>query len=101
MKRHLIHESGLTKEVKKGFSWTTFFFGCLVPLIRGDLKWAAIMFLISIILGMFTMGIGSFVVGIVFAFKYNEIYYNDLLLKGFKPAEVKTSTQQVETLEEF
>lgn len=33
------------KQVKVGFSWTTFFFGFFVPLFRGDIKWFLIMLL--------------------------------------------------------
>lgn len=82
------HDSGVTKEVKYGFSWTTFFFGFLVvPLIRGDLKWAAIMFLIGVVVGAPTFGIGAIVADIVFSFVYNKIYIKELLVKGYKPAE--------------
>lgn len=38
MKIVLRHESGLVKEVKKGFSWTFLFFGLFVPLVRGVLN---------------------------------------------------------------
>jgi hypothetical protein len=83
---NLKNESGLTKEVKVGFSWTTFFFGIFVPLIRGDIKWAAIMLGVALLAGVFTAGIGSFVVMVVFAFKYNELYIKDLIEKGYKPS---------------
>ncbi len=86
MKILMIHDSGVTKEVKCGFSWTTFFFGFLVPLIRGDLKWAAILFILSLVLGIPTMGIGGAVCGIVFSFVYNKIYIKELIEKGYKPA---------------
>ncbi len=39
------------------FSWTTFFFGFIVPLVRGDLKWALIMVAISIAIGIPTLGL--------------------------------------------
>nr|WP_157336552.1 DUF2628 domain-containing protein [Paenibacillus lutrae] len=74
------------KEVKVGFSWTTFFFGFFPALFRGDLKWAAIMFLISLILGAFTIGFGAAVSGIVFSFVYNKIYIKELIEKGYRPA---------------
>lgn len=84
MKVVLKHDTGLVKEVKVGFSWTTFFFGLFVPLIRGDFKWAGIMLLLSVLAGALTLGIGSFVVGIVFAFIYNKLYIRDLVEKGYK-----------------
>ncbi len=87
MKVTLEHESGVTKEVKRGFSWTVFFFGLLVPLIRGDLKWAAIMFLLQAIVGFFTIGIGAFVISLVFAFTYNKTYIKGLMEKGYRPTE--------------
>ena len=66
------------KEAYVGFSWTTFFFGPFVPLFRGDFKWFLIM-----LVGLFTFGI----LNIVFAFTYNKIYTNNLVAKGYKPAD--------------
>lgn len=78
-------KSGLVKQVKVGFSWTTFFFGLFVPLFRGDIKWAAIMFFSSLLLGFFTAGVGGLVVGLVFSFIYNKLYIKDLIEKGWQP----------------
>jgi hypothetical protein len=78
-------ESGLTKEVKVGFSWTTFFFAFFPALFRGDLKWAAIMFIISFAVGVFTLGFGAWISGIVFSFVYNKIYIKELIEKGYRP----------------
>lgn len=75
------------KQVKAGFSWTTFFFGFWPALFRGDWKWFGIQLVIEIFLGCFTFGIGAGVVGIVFAFFYNKLYINDLLAKGFVPSD--------------
>lgn len=75
------------KQVKAGFSWTTFFFGFWPALFRGDWKWFGIQLVIEIFLGCFTYGIGAGVVGIVFAFFYNKLYINDLLAKGFVPSD--------------
>ncbi len=86
MKVLMKNEGGLSKEVKVGFSWTTFFFGFFPALIRGDLKWAAIMFIISLVLGSFTIGIGAWISGIVFSFIYNKIYIKELIEKGYRPA---------------
>lgn len=87
MKIVLKNDAGMVKEVKKGWSWTVFFFGLFVPLIRGDLKWFAIMLAISALVGMFTAGIGSLFVGIVFAAVYNKIYIKDLYEKGYRAAD--------------
>ncbi|WP_053217853.1 hypothetical protein [Virgibacillus senegalensis] len=93
MKVTLRNEAGLTKEVKLGFSWTTFFFGFFPALFRGDLKWAAIMFIIEAILGSFTLGIGAWISGVVFSFVYNKIYIKELIEKGYKPADDAAKTQ--------
>ena len=81
----VLEKNGFRKEVKVGFSWTVFFFGLFVPLFRGDLKWAAIMFFGTILLGFATLGIGGAVLGIVMSFVYNKIYIKDLIEKGWKP----------------
>lgn len=86
MKVILEHPSGMRKIVKKGFSWTTFFFGLFVPLIRGDLKWATIMFLLLALDVVFTDGAYSIVVGLIFSFIYNKIYIKSLLEKGYVPS---------------
>jgi len=61
MKVTLINNNnGDIKEVKLGFSWTTFFWGGLVPLIRKD--WIAAMILIAVnIISLFArMDLGIF-----------------------------------------
>ncbi|MGG5252510.1 DUF2628 domain-containing protein [Neobacillus sp. SM06] len=86
MKALLKNSGGVTKEVKVGFSWTTFFFGFFPALFRGDLKWAAILVVIELVLGSFTLGIGAWVSGVVFSFVYNKIYIKELIEKGYQPA---------------
>lgn len=90
MKVLLNKDGGITKEVKVGFSWTTFFFGFFPALFRGDLKWAIIMFIISLVLGSFTSGFGGILSGIIFAFIYNKIYIKELIEKGYRPANEQT-----------
>ncbi len=80
-------DTGLTKECATGFSWTTFFFGVFVPLIRGDLKWAFILFLLCVLVGIFTLGFGCILVGPIFAGFYNKIYIRGLMANGFIPAD--------------
>jgi hypothetical protein len=77
---NLVHRStGLIKQAKVGFSWTTFFFGIFPALFRGDWKWA----LIQLVLASITFGISS----LVFMFIYNGLYIRDLLEKGYEPAD--------------
>lgn len=68
-------ESGLTKDGYYGFSWTYFFFGFLVPLIRGELGVGALHLLFSI----FTFGIFQIIV----AFLYNKQYMTRMLENGY------------------
>ncbi len=75
--------TGEKKKARIGFSWTTFLFGFWVPLIRGDWKWATIMFLLQFTVGVVTLGIGSLIMGIVFGIKYNEMQLNGLREKGY------------------
>ncbi len=74
------------KQVKAGFSWTMFFFGFWVPLVRGDWKWLIIMLLLDI-LGLFTFGFVTAVANIVMSFLYNKLYITDLVANGFKPTD--------------
>ena len=49
---------------------------------RGDFKW----FFIYLIVGLLTYNLGA----IVLAFFYNKIYINNLIEKGYKPANSKS-----------
>lgn len=85
----LENDRGLIKEVKAGFSWTTLFFVFFPALFRGDLKWAAIMIVVSLVAGLLTSWMGSIgvvVSQIIFAFVYNKIYIKELLEYGYVPA---------------
>lgn len=79
MKVFMKNQFGARKQVKVGFSWTMLFFGCFVPLIRGDWKWAIISFLVSFA----TAGIAWFVL----PFIYNKIYIKNLVETGWVPAD--------------
>lgn len=72
--------TGAMKEAPIGFSWTVFFFGFIPPLFRGDIKWAAIMFLLA----CFTFGLSN----LVFMFIYNKLYVRDLIGAGFKAQSI-------------
>ncbi|MBT2756723.1 DUF2628 domain-containing protein [Mesobacillus foraminis] len=92
MKARLTNDAGVLKEVKIGFSWTTFFFGFFPALFRGDLKWAVIMFITGALIGVFTLGFGAWIPGIVFSFIYNKLYIKELLEKGYRPADAQTQS---------
>lgn len=64
-----------TRSAPIGFSWTTLFFGVIVPLVRGDWKWAIIMVIAAFLTGFLSM--------FAFPFFYNKLYYNELLKDGF------------------
>lgn len=75
IKIQLKNESGIVKDGYIGFSWTCFFFGPFVPLIRGDVAWFAVCLVLS-----FAMGLGN----LVFAFIYNKMYTKNLIERGYK-----------------
>lgn len=76
--------TGLSKEGFYGYSWTTLFFGPLVPLFRADfltfLGYVIIVFIISLM----TSGIGGFFTFIIWSFFYNNFYTKKLLDRGYK-----------------
>lgn len=73
---YLTNDYGVSKQVKKGFSWSMLLFGVFVPMVRGDWKY----FFISLILAVITSGISW----LVFPFIYNKLYLNDLLSSGYR-----------------
>lgn len=77
-------KTGQIKEAPVGFSWTTFFFGCLPALFRGDFKWAIIMFICLIC----TLGFSGF----VFMFIYNKLYIKELIGSGYKAKSIGVGT---------
>lgn len=85
MKVNLKNNLGVVKESPLGFSWTIMFFGYLVPLFRGDVKYVFIM----VILALFTLGFSNF----YFMFAYNGIYLRKLLKEGYSPADDYSSNQ--------
>ncbi|GAA8466257.1 hypothetical protein VN1183_11900 [Helicobacter pylori] len=74
-----LKKDNLIKKGLVGFSWTTLFFSFFVPIIRGDVKWAVIMFIVA----LFT----SFISNIIFAFTYNKQYTTRLLESDYEPTD--------------
>ncbi|MBH0271881.1 HrgC protein [Helicobacter pylori] len=112
-----LKKDNLIKKGFVGFSWTTLFFNFWVPIIRGDVKWAIVMFISlfcyffvvgTIIDGMFPdidkipidkipddevieiflLVFLSYIFNIViFAFIYNKQYTTRLLESGYEPTD--------------
>lgn len=76
----MFEKNGVKLVAPIGFSWTTLFFGPFPALFRGDLKWAAIMFISQLLLCWTFISIP--VLWVVFAIIYNEQYAKDLRVKG-------------------
>lgn len=79
----LKNKEGAIKEAPIGFSWTVLFFGFFVPFFRKDWKWGFIMMGISFLLNFILFIIAPFVVQIVFAVIYNDIYLKELQDEGY------------------
>ena len=75
--------TGEKKKRKRGFSWTTLFFGFWPAVFRADWKWALIGFAITWPLGFLTLGLSGVIYGIWGGFSYNGWHLNDLRDKGF------------------
>lgn len=76
-----------------GFSWTTLFFGAFPALFRKDFITFIGVFIVLVILAVFTAGIGSSVGMIAWAFMYNKYYTVGLIKKGFALAGTHTENE--------
>ncbi|WQT37212.1 HrgC protein [Helicobacter pylori] len=109
-----LKKGNLIKKGFVGFSWTTLLFNFWVPIIRGDARWAIVMFIflfcysfvvVVTIGGMFAdtdidkipddeligifliVSLGSIIINIIFAFTYNKQYTTRLLESGYEPTD--------------
>jgi uncharacterized YccA/Bax inhibitor family protein len=71
--------TGAVESTPIGFSWTCFFFGGLVPIIRGD--WGGFFKVFG--LTCITIGIYHF----VFSATYNKSFIKKRIMEGFGPAD--------------
>ena len=69
---------------KVGFSWTTFFWGSLAPLFRGDFFW----FFILLLIDFASFGI---ITRVVFCWIYNGIYLRKQIRNGYRPADMRSA----------
>jgi hypothetical protein len=76
--------SGIMKDGYYGFSWTSFFFGGLPALIRGDVGYGLAVLLVGIVFGAFSAGLLWFVISLIWAFIYNKNYTHRLLQSGYE-----------------
>jgi hypothetical protein len=72
-------QTGIVKRGFVGFSWTTFLFGGLPALFRGDF----VMGLVFIVLQFLTWGLS----GLILAFFYNKQYTLKLVERGYVLAD--------------
>lgn len=72
-------KTGIVKDGFFGFSWTYFFFGFFVPLLRGHYAMAGIHFVIGIASGLM-LGIPQ----IILAFFFNKFYTLRLIEDGYE-----------------
>jgi hypothetical protein len=75
-------QNGIVKKGFVGFSWTTFLFGGLPALFRGDF----VMGLVFIVLQFLTWGVS----GLILAFFYNKQYTLKLIESGYVLADTET-----------
>lgn len=85
MKVRLVNSIELVKQVKVGFSWTTFFFLFFVPLFRGDWLYFFIFFILDTLFLMNNNFLFTFFLSLLGGLLYNKLYIESLLKKGWKP----------------
>ncbi len=73
----------MVKDGFYGFSWTTLIFGFFPALFRGDFITFIGGFVVTVIVAILTLGIGSFFISLVWAFMYNKYYTRKLLERGY------------------
>lgn len=79
------NKHGVIKKAYIGFSWTCLFFGFFVAMWRGDWKHAFMNFGIAMLVGVFTLGIGSLIFFVIWAKLYNRLHMRRLLADGYSP----------------
>lgn len=80
-------QSGSTKIGYYGFSWTYLFFGCFVPLSRGELGFFVLHFFLTIV----TVGLWHLIGSIL----YNSQYMSRVLTNGWELAGSKEQNEMV------
>ena len=86
-KQVILERDGIAKPSYVGFSWTVFFFGAFVPLIRGRYLDALVMFIVALIVAYFSNGLGNLFLGIILGFFYNKYATEQMLKEGYYPVD--------------
>jgi hypothetical protein len=76
-------QTGIVKTGYFGFSWTSFFFGGIPAMMRGDVALGVGLLIAGLVFGAFSAGLLWFVVGLIWAFIYNKRYTLYLLERGY------------------
>ncbi len=77
-------ETGIVKNGYYGFSWTSFFFGGLPALFRGDIVYGVGVLIVGILAAAFSFGFLWLLVSLIWAFIYNKNYTHRLLQSGYE-----------------
>lgn len=75
--------TGLARDGFTGFSWTSFFFGGIPLIIRGEMAIGLGILAIQILFSAFTVGFGWLVFGTILAFVINGFYTKRLIEQGY------------------
>lgn len=73
----------LSKTSAIGFSWTSLCWGFWPAIFRGDWLGAGIYFVASVIGGVFTAGVASLLLWILWPFFYNKWHVRRLIEQGY------------------
>ena len=77
-------QSGIMKNGYYGFSWTSFWFGGLPALFRGDVAHGLGILVVGMLAGAFSFGFLWFLVSLAWASIYNKNYTHRLLQAGYE-----------------
>lgn len=72
------------EKVKDGFNWWVLLFGPFWYLFKGFIGKAILWFIVALVVGSFTVGIGAIIVWLICAFKANKALQERYLSKGWE-----------------
>ena len=81
--------NNLVAKAYVGFSWTSLFFGPWPLLFRTEWGSFLVFIAVYIVVGAFTLGIGSLILGLVWAFIFNKWHMKRLIERGYSIDETQ------------